>query len=297
MVIPSRFQRLIALVCGFCALAAAGAASAGPAWWRVSDGRSEVWILGAPQVAPRDFSWDTSALERRLATAPTLIVGPQSKDKLQEAGLLFNGLVDLRSPTPMEATLPPALRQQFVATREAIGQGPRRYAGWKPAVAGVMLSGDYFKARDLQPQLVESQVRKLARAKGIKEVPSGEFDPTAMIHSARTLNEPGQQTCLAASLHTLSVGADRMRDMAAGWARGEIQVIPLDSVDRACLAAAPGFSVLTEHAAALESNAVAQALSSSPHAVAIFDLRTIVMPGGVLERLRARGLQVSGPVG
>ncbi len=298
-----RFVRCFAWLAGLFALASlfalgfASLASAAPAWWRVSDGHGEIWIIGAPRVTPRNFTWDTSGLERRLAGAGALIVGPQPKGKVAEAGLLLINIVDLRSQGPMEDSLSPPVRRQFVAAREVIGQDARHYAGWKPAVAGYWLSQDFFKAYDLESGQVERKVRKLARDKGLTEVSSGVVDPAEMIKQFKTLGPKGQEACLAASVHDIAIGADRLKAMADGWARGDVTTPPIDAVDRACLSAAPAFGAAFDRAAAQDSAAIAQALSrGSSHAVAEFDLPTLTMQGGVLDRLRARGLQVTGPV-
>lgn len=282
---------------GVFGLTLASAAGAAPAWWRVSDGRNEIWIIGAPRVTPRNFNWDTSGLEKRLASASTLIVGPQPKNKVAETGLILVNFGELRSPTPMETTLSPPLRRQFAAMRQSIGQGQGHYDGWKPAVAGFWLSQDFLKAYDLQSGQVESKVRKLAHAKGLSETPSGTVDASEMINQFKTLGAKGQEACLAASVHDLSVGPDRLKALADAWAKGEVTTPPIDAIDRACLQAAPAFGAAFDRAANQDSAAIAQALSrGAPRAVAEFDLPTLIMPGGVLDHLRARGLQVSGPM-
>ena len=292
------FRAALAALCGLAALSTASLASAAPSWWRVSNGHAEVWIIGAPRVTPRGFTWDTSGLERRLATTNTLIVGPQPHGAAAAAaaGTAFFALADLRSPTPMEDSLSPALRRQFVAAREAIGQDARRYAGWKPIVAGKNLTEDFLRVSNLQSGQVESRVRKLARGKGLSETPSGEVDPAQLISEVKSLGAKAQEACLAASVHDISVGADRLRAMADAWARGDVGAPPIDAIDRACLNAAPTLGATFDRAVVQDSAAVAKALTASPHGVAEFDLPTLVMPGGVLDHLRARGLQVSGPM-
>src|SRR4051812_34147250 len=47
--------------------------SQGPAWWRVSDEDSAVYILAVPQIAPPGLSWDKKVLERRLDGANVLL--------------------------------------------------------------------------------------------------------------------------------------------------------------------------------------------------------------------------------
>lgn len=49
------------------------AVAPGPAWWRVKDGDSIVYILGAPESPmPPGVTWDRSVVERRLTGANAL---------------------------------------------------------------------------------------------------------------------------------------------------------------------------------------------------------------------------------
>jgi hypothetical protein len=38
----------------------------GPAWWRVSDGDSTVYVLGIPDALPKGMAWNQAILNRRL---------------------------------------------------------------------------------------------------------------------------------------------------------------------------------------------------------------------------------------
>jgi uncharacterized protein YbaP (TraB family) len=139
---------MLAFVLALTALAFQAAAA--PAWWHVTSGHSEVWIIGAPHEAPKGFSWDTHSVEQRLQGASALIIEPQAKGSLQMFGDMFGAYRALHSDTPLEQTLPPPLRQRFQAARAAVGQGPGKYAGWKPTAAGVLLTNDFLHAQSLR---------------------------------------------------------------------------------------------------------------------------------------------------
>src|SRR5436190_23648842 len=52
------------------------AKEAGPAWWRVKDGDTTVWILGVGDDGiPTDIPWSRTALQRRMTGANSLILG------------------------------------------------------------------------------------------------------------------------------------------------------------------------------------------------------------------------------
>src|SRR4051812_45349192 len=51
-----------------------GPPNPGPAWWRVSDADSAVYILIVPGVTVTDRPWDKSVLERRIKGANVFIL-------------------------------------------------------------------------------------------------------------------------------------------------------------------------------------------------------------------------------
>ncbi|MDB5439423.1 MAG: hypothetical protein JWM33_1850 [Caulobacteraceae bacterium] len=114
------------------ALAAFAPAQAGPAWWRVSDGASVLWILGVPDVTLTQFDWDQSSLKHRLGKA----------DRLYDPTL---GGTFVRPPpsalrlTSVRSTIP--ITGGFAPTQIAISTDPTRappseYVGpWAPSRA------------------------------------------------------------------------------------------------------------------------------------------------------------------
>jgi uncharacterized protein YbaP (TraB family) len=283
---------LVGVVVAFAApVLAIGRAEAAPSWWRVSNGHAEVWILGAPRIVPRDLAWDSHALDHRLSQANTLIVGPRPKGSLQAAGLVFSSF----SLQPLEQTLPADLRRRFVAARQTLGKGADRYANWKPAAASKLLLDDFFAANNLQQGGVEAYVTKLAESRGVHDTPAGTFDPQVLINQAKALTLASQLTCLDASVHDVERGAAVIRNVAADWARGGTGDAPIDRIDSACVATLPAIGVQADVTLAQESAAVAKALNGPGHAVAVFELHNMTQPGGVIDRLRAMGLDVSGP--
>jgi uncharacterized protein YbaP (TraB family) len=297
---PPRSDRKAASLRAFLAalvlLLAASPAFAAPSWWRVSDGRSEVWIIGAPNLVPENFAWDSHAVDQRLKGALTLIIEPQATGGLKMFGSLIGAAAGLHSSTQLEASLPQPLRDRFVAARTSIGQGPGHYANWKPVAAGVLLTNDFVKAASLKSGDVAKQVRQMARTDGVHETPAGAYEGVQLITAAEQLALPAQEVCLAAEVHQVEQGAARLRANAQDWARGVIHPNPTDPADQACLNVMPQMKSLNDRLIGYEAQAVADWVKKPGRTVAVFDLGATTMPGGVLDRLRARGLQVSGPM-
>ena len=112
----------------------------GPAWWRVSDGDSTVYVMGVPSVIPKGSGWDPSVLERRLEGANRVILpfNNASVNLLTVPGAVIS-LMRLRSGTPYEETLDPALRTRFAAARTKAGQEADRYKTRNGMAAALLL--------------------------------------------------------------------------------------------------------------------------------------------------------------
>ena len=94
----------------------------GPAWWKVSDADTTVYVLGVPSIAPKRMQWDRGVFERRLQGANVVIL-PFVNVRAKAAGSVgtaFN-LLRIRSGGPFEAKLDPATRARFVAVRTRLG--------------------------------------------------------------------------------------------------------------------------------------------------------------------------------
>jgi uncharacterized protein YbaP (TraB family) len=276
-------------------LAAALPAKAAPTWWHFTSGRSEVWLIGAPNLAPKNFSWDSRTVEERLKGANALIIEPQARgNPFALAGDLFGAAHGLRSDAPLEPSLPPPLRQHFQAIRTSIGQGPGKYANWKPSAAGVLLTNDFLKSQNLETGQTIKDVRRMARGAGVRELPSGSYEGIPIIAAAEQLNNAGQQACLNASLHDIDQAPARVH-MAQDWSRGVIHPNPTDPADQACFNAMPQLKSLNDRLIGSEADAVVEALKRPGRSVAVFDLGATVMPGGVLDKIRAHGVAVPAP--
>ena len=122
----------------------------GPAWWRVSDADSTVYVMGVPSVIPKGSGWDPSVLERRLEGANLVILpfNNASVNLLTAPGAVVS-LVRLRSSASFEETLEGPLKARFVAARTRAGQEAERYKTRNGMAAALLLVSDYRDAARL----------------------------------------------------------------------------------------------------------------------------------------------------
>lgn len=272
----------------------------GPAWWRVSDDDTTVYILGLPDGRlPADLAWDQSGLNRRLKGSNAL-VGAQRAYRIgfsfKNIGLLLSLRRSLRQKGTMEDDLPEPLRARFVAAREAAGKDAGRYAGWGPMVAGFLVLND---SRGDGPRWKDpaDEVRKAARRLRVREREPVKRDAVPVLKEFQAgLNMDLQTTCLSAALDDVEEPLENRIAAAEGWAHGDVPaaVKGRRNVEKCFLALGGGEGVWKQ---GIEDQAqqIAAELERPGKAVAVVRLRQLLARGGVIERLESMGLEVEGP--
>ena len=269
----------------------------GPAWWRVSDDDTTVYILALPDsVLPRDLKWDQAGLNRRLKGSNALIGGGRSyKLGLRNIPLLLSLRRSLRMKGTMEDDLPEDLRVRFVALREGLGKDAKRYAGWGPMVAGFTLVGD---ARDgPRGRDAEDQVRSAARKHRVRERKLETRDAAPFIKEFKTgLTMDIQTACLDAAMADVEAGLSVAQAAAKGWARGDVgAALKAPRGFEKCLLVISGGADAWRQTVDAQAGEIAQALKAPGKAVAMVRLRPLIAKGGVIETLEAMGLEIEGP--
>lgn len=268
----------------------------GPAWWRVSDADTTVYVLGAPSVMPKSLVWDDSVLTRRLEGANRVILpfNQISVSLLTAPGAAIS-LLRLRSKTPYEATLPTELKARFVAARTAAGKPADRYRVKNGLAVGLILADDYRQANQLTAADPAKSVRRMAKARKLK-VEEKSYDGGALLSQVVRTGPAAQQVCLDDALDEAEAGPAGARHAAEAWTQGDVRgALAAERGFEKCLAAAPGAGALDTRFKADQAAAIVRALRSPGHAVAVVPLRPLLAQGGVLDQLRSQGFAVKTP--
>lgn len=272
----------------------------GPAWWRVSDDDTTVYILALPDgPLPPDLAWDPSGLNRRLKGANAL-VGAQRTYRIgfsfKNIGLLLSLRRSLRQKGTMEDDLPEPLRARFVAAREVLGKDAGRYAGWGPMVAGFLVLND---ARSAGPRWKDptDEIRKAARRLRVREREPEKHDAVPVLKEFQAgLTMDLQTTCLSAALDDVEEPVADKSAAAQGWAHGDVAAALKGrrNVEK-CFLALGGGEAVWKQGVEDQAAAIAAELEKPGKAVAVVRLRQLIARGGVIERLESLGLEVEGP--
>jgi hypothetical protein len=268
----------------------------GPGWWRVTNGTSTVYVLGSPGLAPKRLQWDRSVFDRRLQGANAVILparGPRVK--LGGAPGFAIAYLKLKSSTPIEETLPEPLRSRFVAVRESLGQPAKRYGTKNPLAAGVLLVGDYREKHQLTDSDPTKLIRYLAQQAKIP-VEQKSYDLGPLMSSIAKTSKAGGMTCLEEAVQQAEEGPGVTLGAAKAWAAGDVRgALAAERTYERCMAAAPGALALDSRTKADMAAAIAKALKTPGHSIAVVQLRPLLSQGGVLDRLRAQGFEIHTP--
>lgn len=268
----------------------------GPAWWRVSDGDSTVYVLGAPTIAPKRQQWDQIQLTRRLDGANVVIL-PFSglRVKLTGApGAAFSYL-RLKSSTPFEERLDPSTKARFVAAREKVGQPADHYKTTHPLAAALILTGDYREKEGLTTADPTKLIKLLAERGKVKVV-QRTYDLGPLLGAVLKTSQAAGSACLDEVLAQVEAGPGGTVAASRAWAEGNVLgALGAERSYERCIAVTPGASAFDARVKADLAKDIEAALKTPGHAIAVAPLRTLLAQGGVLDRLRAKGYEVKTP--
>lgn len=268
----------------------------GPAWWRVSDADTTVYVLGVPSLAPKRMEWDRSIFERRLEGA-NVVVLPFVNVRAKIGGSLGTAvnLMRLRSGGPFEEKLDAGTRARFVAVRTRLGQDAKHYPTGNPLAAGVQLAIDYRDRNELTNMDPAKLVRLLAQRKGVKVVEKS-YDMGPQLGGILRTPASVGRLCFDEVLAQAEAGPGVTRAAAQAWAVGDVEgALANERTYERCLATISGGKSYDEKTKADTAAAIASALKQPGHAIVLVPLRPLLAQNGVLARLQAQGFTVKTP--
>ncbi len=277
------------------------ARSPGPALWHVVRGNSEVWILGTVQPMPKDLQWNSGEIRGLLHGANALLLPPRARVGLFEgAWFLMTGMGTLEQPdgTTLEAALPEPLRSRFVAERTRLHQDADRYEKYLPAIAALMLESDFWKANDLNITGPQKAIEKLAARSAVPTQAVAVYPAMDVIHDVPKMSPAAHLACLEFALSDIEIESAHAVAAAEAWAVGDLAGVKANYSETkldACLQQNNAYALLRERAIGDMAGAITGALNKPGKTFAVIPMGLFLRKGGVLERLQAAGLTVSGP--
>lgn len=273
----------------------------GPLFWRASRGSAEVWLLAVVGPMPDGLSWDKSGLEAVIDGAKMVWLQPRAEVGLFE-GVWFllarRDALELPEGGRLESTLPPALKDRFVAARTGLGRSAGRYEDYVPAWAGIMLYSDFLERAKMTAEEPGDTVERLAARQDIPVRPIASYEALPVIEDIGKMPEAQSLACLGDALDDIDAEARHQVPAAQGWASGDLAAMKAnysESTIFACLQQMPSFSALWDRSVADSTKAIDQALAGDGKTVMVASLGALLRKGGILDRLRDEGVRIDAP--
>jgi hypothetical protein len=233
----------------------------GPAWWRVSDDDSQVYVMVVPDVTVAGHPWDRRTLEKRMKGAnvfiqPHALAVADLRSAPGMAGMMVQAprmllmrkpKFQAKDPRPIEEEMPPALRSRFVALREKIGQPADRYAGLAAWQVQGALERDYrahlklTRSDDFMGGPLVRDFADLAKRDKVRTETAYKITIPAVKLKLETVDEPPAEVtwrCLDAAMTRMAQRAERERAVFVAWAAGDVRPLlnppPRAEPDRSC---------------------------------------------------------------
>ncbi|HJW40122.1 MAG TPA: TraB/GumN family protein [Rhizomicrobium sp.] len=312
------YSRAVAIVTALFAIAAAQAPiqdwsnvetvvvtpqGAGPALWHIATPTSEMWILPTVGPTPKDLTWDSTFVAALMKGANVVLLPPRAEAGVFETmWFLMTGLDTIEQPdgTKLENTLPQPLKSRFVATRQRIGRDADRYEDFLGGVAALRLESDYLNFAKLSPDALLKSVQSVASHAGVPARPIATYPAMDVVHDVPKMTPAAHLACIGFALTDIDNATAHAAAAAKAWAVGDIAGVKAHYFETRlddCLQQNGAYATLREKANRDMTDAIIAALKKPGKSIAVMPMGFFLRKGGVLDRLEAAGLTVSGPGG
>jgi hypothetical protein len=165
-------------------------------------------------------------------------------------------------------------------------------------LAALMLASDGERRYGLDPAGAEASVADLARSRNVKLRRLATFKGGDLLRGLASTPPEAASACVAMAAGMVQRQPVDEPRLAAAWAEGDLETIKAletASGSMACLDAAPAAAALRDRVAADWAKDLSRSLVLPGKTVVAVELVSLTRKGGLLDQLRAQGLEVIGP--
>ena len=270
--------------------------AAEPALWHISDGDSDIYLLGTVHILPSGMDWQTPEIEMAFESADTVWFEAPVNDPASAIPMaLLIQEVGVNPPSrPLSTQVSPQAWAALSEFAPGIGLPVARLEPLRPWLAAVTLAAAYVQSRGYNPQSgVEAQLWPLANQRGKKLEYFETLEQQLRFFADLPMDvEVGffEQTVME-----FKDASALLEALVSAWESGDLELID-QLVNGEMRRVSP--DVYDVVIAQRNRNWVGQIQTllagSGSHFVAL-GAGHMAGAEGVIERLRAAGVQVSGP--
>jgi uncharacterized protein YbaP (TraB family) len=193
-----------------------------PALWRVSDPDTSIYLFGTFHLLPKDYQWQTPAIQKAVAKSNELIVETLLDSKHPEVMAAEIGKVGFApNLLPLDQRINPALRPQLAEAIRQSGVPAAYFDKMKTWTAAFTLVSLQFKALGLVGEAgVEPHLRAAFESAG---KPVGQLETNSeQLSFFDTLSEPAQRAFLEGAITDPGKMREEFAAMLKSWTMGDV---------------------------------------------------------------------------
>jgi hypothetical protein len=274
----------------------------GPAFWRVSDSDSEIWILAKPTPTAKGLAWDKRQLEKVIQGANDVIMPSIVHVGIMD-GLKFVISKRKQFNNPNNQTLGEVLPQssidQYLKIDPAYRDADDLKSKLKPVLFAFQLRMNVYDKKRWSEFYIEKDVEAIARKYRVKVRRASVQAGVPIAEGLIEMSAEGQVGCFNAIIEGVRYSLSHVDKAANAWADGDTALMlssgNVPSLSTCALSSAQGQSAGSK-VYADEINAIKQALAKPGKTLMVMtDTRALVAKGGILSQLKDQGLTVRSP--
>lgn len=265
--------------------------------WTVTRGGSTLILVGGIRDLPRSIEWNADALEAATARADLVLTPVEGRLSLPD---LFRVIWRIRSIglMPEGETSADYLPAADQARLEALMAGERndRWRTQSLLLTAINLMQEKAGLGDGARDPVTEAVKRSARRARLRTRPVGTVRGDEMVESLISAPQTAHVACAQAAIAAAEDGPAGAERRAQAWRRFRVAEMIASPMDRALDACWPwGDPTIAPQMHGQWETAIEEALAAERITLAVAPTRLLAAPGGVLDRLEARGFEIEGP--
>lgn len=278
------------------------ASARGPAIWHATKDGADVAILGIVEPLPDNFAWNTRPLEAVLGVAHLVLLPPEVRMGLFSGAWFYLTESDLLHPPnnkTLRDVLDPRIAAELTRACEFLHEPADRYSDNSPILAAMRLGSDFRHVDYLTTHEPEDSIAALARARRVAVRRIATYDLIPSAEELLRLPPSATGKCIDASIRDMDFQSQHVAAAANAWAMGDVAGTMTNwspSNYYQCLVR------LSPRAIAIDArsiddtvHAVNEALADGGRTVVVVDIGILLRHDGVLDRLKAAGISITGP--
>jgi hypothetical protein len=271
----------------------------GPAFWRVADADSEVWIMAVPYYIPDKMAWDKTRTEQVLKGANGLILPSAVGVGFGEAvrfAIKYRKQFTNEGNRTLDQILPTQVIERYEQLPKAYQTADLKTSTVRPIFAGLSVAARARKTgRWIEPH---SDIVTLAKKAKVKIRTASMTSALPIAKAIMTMPDAEQSQCFDGFINSVDRSIKTVGPVATAWAEGRTAEFlggtTTTGADQ-CIYSIGEVSNMREKAYQAEIKTIKAALDQPGKTLMITGVRPLVAQNGILARLRDQGFTVRTP--